>query len=538
MQQYLTHLIRQWLWVLVFSALATSGTVYWLKKDAPPAYTAKAKLLVGPGIESSNPDLSALRTGGQLMETYAELAATSPFLQTVIDDLGLEQSMERLANMIEVKTNQATQVFTISVTHQDPTLAISIANATAEALVRISPSGGTSPAAILREQTRFQAENLVQTIAEIEGTIKRLESMLVYTSDEGIARFIMDQISVERGRLSDAHSTLAQHYQSLQANPTNQVKLIELALDVQPTGSRLLTEVLVSGLSGLILSMVIVLVYESFDDSIKTGHELSRKHALPLLTTLPNRKMVSGRTRDRLVVHSASESDASEAYRQLGIKLLSRVRALAAEGKEEATHLAVEKPASAWQQSPRVLLIGGVEENDNTGEIAGNLALVLSTAGQRVVLVDANWGPSVIPKKFGISTTWGLADALTAQADELDLVAVEGVPRLSILPFGRVPSNLFELLASKRLEELIKRLKCLASIILISTSFHPSSSSVLLASQVDGAVLVIGQGKTRSHILTEVVANLNSMGIHLFGALLSPPTSDQPLIQPSRSKFS
>src|SRR5262245_3757263 len=76
-------LVRRYLWLLVLTALIASLTTLYQLRKQPVAYQATTDLLIGPGLDSPSPDLNALKIGGQLTQTYAEVVDTDSFLEAV-----------------------------------------------------------------------------------------------------------------------------------------------------------------------------------------------------------------------------------------------------------------------------------------------------------------------------------------------------------------------------------------------------------------------------------------------------------------------
>jgi len=117
-----------------------------------------SQLLVGPDIVSSlDPQLNDFRTGAELMHTYAEIATTQPFLETVSQDLsaeGADISARAIGRSLSLKSSDATRILTIYVQDLGPNRVVVIANAVARALVRSSPSSIIESDALLREQMR------------------------------------------------------------------------------------------------------------------------------------------------------------------------------------------------------------------------------------------------------------------------------------------------------------------------------------------------------------------------------------------------
>ena len=352
---YVFNTVRRWIVLLLLATVIAGAASYWFSKQQPSMYHAKVRLIVGPGLNSPNPDLNALRTGGQLMQTYAELARTRPVLQAVIDDLGLATVPDRLDDYIDVKADDETQILTISAFDGDPVQASAIANAVAGMLVRLSPTGTGDAEAQRKAQIQSEAERLQGTIistearveqleadlkaaaeagpdpvaqAIIESTearIKQLEAELQSVSDVETQRLLLDQIAVERNRLFDAqridtekqrvirdqieqertrlfdaHRTLAQLYQSLTESSTNQVRIIEPAVTGRRVASQTRLKVLVASMAGLVVAVAIAFFFEFFDDALRSAEDLTQVAGVPVLGTITQYKKRDGNCRERL----------------------------------------------------------------------------------------------------------------------------------------------------------------------------------------------------------------------------------------------
>lgn len=173
-QRYL-RIIRKWWWLVALAALFAGLVAYRYTRLQPTVFQASAKLIIGPGIDNSNPDHNTLRASGQLIQTYAELPKTGPFLQSIINDLNLDLSPDQLAEKISVETNTETQIMTIRVQDRSGPRAVNIANAVVDRLVRISPSGSGNEKSELNAQIRVQIANLERTIEVTEARIEQLE---------------------------------------------------------------------------------------------------------------------------------------------------------------------------------------------------------------------------------------------------------------------------------------------------------------------------------------------------------------------------
>ncbi len=520
------NIVRRWLWLLTLATLVAGTTTYWLSSQETTLYQAKARLIIGPGIDSPNPDLNALRTGAQLMQTYAELATMQPVLQAVADDLKLDTRLKQLDEQITIKVNKEAQILSISVQDGDPNRATAIANTLADMLVRLSPSNPNSAQAKLKEQIRDQVKKLETSVASSETIIGQLEAEFQATSDAEKQRQLMDQLSQERARLTETHQTLATLYDSLQEASVNQVQIVELASFGKPVASQLRLKVLIGAIAGLVLGGVVALAFEYLNNAIGTAEELAQTTNIPLLGAIARHKKLRGPGREQMVVQALPQSKAAENYRMLGTKLLAKYRAEAAHYRVLAGAGLAEGLPAGNHHSLRSLLVSGSQMEDDPSVVAANLALVLAQTDLRVVLVDAYLHHPTIGQLFDLDDRVGLTGTLTDESRTPKPIPVDGVPTLSILPGGPVPSNPFELLASSRMADLIEELESQADLVIIAGSPLLSfADGLIMASRVDGVVMVAHSGKTNSEMLDQAVESLYALETHIIGSILNynPP---------------
>jgi len=94
------------------------------------------------------------------------------------------------------------------------------------------------------------------------------------------------------------------------------------------------------------------------------------------------------------------------------------------------------------------------------------------------------------------------------------------VPNLSILPSGPIPPNPFELLVSTRMATLIKELESQADIVLVATSPLLSfADSLILASRVDGVVILLRSGTATRDMVRDTVESLRSLNARIIGTI-------------------
>lgn len=526
MIQHYLRIARRWLWLLVLATLFTGAVGYVIAKQQSHSYSASTRVIIGPGLESPDPNLEELRTAGMLMQTYAELITTRPILESVIGSLGLQTTADRLAKSVSLHSDDTTRILTIRVEWDDPSEAVNIVNAIANVLINIGPVGSEESEARIKDQTRTQITYLEQEIAGLEATLAQLEQDFEAATNREEKRLYGDQIALRRAQLADASRSVISLEQSLMQSQTNRVKIIEPAVAAVLVDPELELTVAMAALAGLILALVVVFTLEFLGDVIRGEEDLVGLTHMPLLGVIAKHKPLHGVGRDHFVAYSMPESRTAENYRLLASRLiLSRYRAtpaarpLPAAGQDSQSQPGALTPA---ERPFRSLLISGTHINGaGSSEIAANLAVILAQTGHRVILVDANLHQPDMSGLFGVSNRVSLSNLLAGQPVEGQLTPLSWLPTLSILSSGPIPAKSFDLLASARMTELIRELEEQADLVLIAASpLLLYADSLILASRVDGVVVVAEQGTTRRATLVEIVESLHAYGASILGVVL------------------
>lgn len=99
---------------------------------ATPKYSATTQLLVNQTTGNTEGiQLNDINTNVQMINTYRDIIKGPVILEDVIKSLGLDSTVTQLSEQIEVVTQDNSQVFSLSVTGENPYVASDIANSTA-----------------------------------------------------------------------------------------------------------------------------------------------------------------------------------------------------------------------------------------------------------------------------------------------------------------------------------------------------------------------------------------------------------------------
>ncbi len=162
-----------------------------------------------------------------------------------------------------------------------------------------------------------------------------------------------------------------------------------------------------------------------------------------------------------------------------------------------------------------------------------NLAVTIAQAGKRVILVDCDLRRPSLNQLFDARSTVGFTDAMRDDA----LMAAPPlqetcVPNLFLLTSGTLPPNPSELLASRRMSEMIAALSQHADMILFDAPpVIAVTDAAVLASKVDAVLLVVSAGRTKREHARQAKALLEKVNARLLGTVLTNVKGEASLYQ-------
>jgi len=165
--------------------------------------------------------------------------------------------------------------------------------------------------------------------------------------------------------------------------------------------------------------------------------------------------------------------------------------------REQYRRLAAALHHAQAARGVRVVMIASAAVGEGKTLTASNLALTLSESYQRtVLLIDADLRRPSVHKVFRTDGSPGLTEGLMADVDR-KLALHQVTPRLTILPAGQASSDPMAGLTSPRMRRLLEEAReAFAWVIIDTPPVGLLTDANLLASMVDGAVLVVHAGVT------------------------------------------
>jgi capsular exopolysaccharide synthesis family protein len=175
----------------------------------------------------------------------------------------------------------------------------------------------------------------------------------------------------------------------------------------------------------------------------------------------------------------------------------------------------------------RTMLITSSTPEEGKSTTTSNLAITMAESGNRVLLIDADLRKSVIHKMFELPNLKGLTNVLAEDLDYREILRSTKVKGLDILTGGPKPPNPSELLGSEKMRTFLESLKKDYDIIILDTPpVLPVTDAAILASLVDGVVLVSSYGQTTFEGLARAKVQLENVDAKILGVILNKvPTS-------------
>lgn len=274
--------------------------------------------------------------------------------------------------------------------------------------------------------------------------------------------------------------------------PVEVVEAAEPPTENRPVSPKLMLNILLSLVLGLAAGVGLAYFIEYLDTSVKTVDDVERHLGLPVLGIIPQKV--------RSLVEEGSDSPHAEAYRVLRTNMQ-----FANKGKSGGAFAVVS---------------GGMGEGKSTTLF--NLAYVCAQLGDRVLIVDSDLRRPVQHSFLGLSNRFGLTNVLLQSAAVEEAIKPTSVPNLHLLPSGKLPRSSLGLLDTQRMRELVRNLKARYDFVFFdSPPIVGVSDASILASEVDGVLLVVQYRKYPRTISARARRMLDNVGSSVLGVVLN-----------------
>jgi polysaccharide biosynthesis transport protein len=366
--------------------------------------------------------------------------------------------------------------------------------------------------AIAHAQGQIQAEvaKIVAAVkSEFEAARAQEEAMAGALATQKTEALAMNRAAINYSVLERDVESSKQIYNSLlqRAKETSvagelkssNIRIVDRAERPQrPVSPRVLFSLMLALVGGTVLACGTAFFFEYLDSRIKSPEEVDTYLGLPSIGMIPALGK-QWRGSDPLI-NSGVPPAFAEAFRALRTNVLFSAA------------------------TPGCRMIGVTSTGPGEGKtlVASNLAIGFATAGQRVLLLDADMRRPRLHDVFSGAQEPGLSNVLVGDANAAVALRKTDVPNLYLLTAGRVPPNPAELLGSRAFTDLLASIRERFDWIVLDT---PPVMAVtdpnIIASLVDGVVFVIGSEMTSYKIARRAIEQLERARAAFAGAVLN-----------------
>ena len=247
------------------------------------------------------------------------------------------------------------------------------------------------------------------------------------------------------------------------------------------------------------LGLGVTLLKEQIDNPVKSGEDAGALLRLPVLGTIPGVT-----TQSALFKAPSSRPQFAEAFRYLRTNLLSLAN-----------------------QPLRTILVTSPGPEEGSDIVATNLSIALAQSGLRVWLVECDL------RKPTLSRTWasremqrqpdtGLAEFLRGEKPVSLDACRTAIDNLWFLPAGVRPSDPAELLSNGQMGAFLKRSgDSVDVLVLLAPPLIAAADGAILASRVDGVLLVVQATATPRDAAYWAREQLEGVGANVLGVVVT-----------------
>lgn len=409
---------RKWL-ILAVGIVVAAGSYFYYKRQRP-TFQATTQVFLGAGAEEQAPtEKTAKSSRGAALSDQAALINTI-VVEQVKHRLRAEHkgALARGAK-VKAKAPEKSEFITITAEAHSGRAVALLANLTAQTYIR-------------RKQGNYR-RSIEKAIAISKRQLRRIEASAL-ARVESPTRQKTGSTTGGSGTTSTQSSPAPQSASSViqEANLSSRINQLESSLgttsaqQVKPVTRNNATQLspkprkdaIFGFVIGIVLAAIAAYAFSRFDRRLRSLAAIDAATEYPLLAAIPKvrRPIVTGGDTPRP-----------------SVRLLEPLRRV--QSALQLTELS--RPGSTPSRTSRVVLFVSPDPGDGKSTIVADLALVQRDAGERVVIVEANFRRPIQSRLLGVDADGGLANVLTGKL-ELDDATRRVSPLLSAAPLPTV----------------------------------------------------------------------------------------------------
>jgi capsular exopolysaccharide synthesis family protein len=328
---------------------------------------------------------------------------------------------------------------------------------------------------------------------------------------------LKQEIETNKGLLDGLMQRSKENDVSMAGTPNNIHVVDYAAVPKGPIGPQRMQGVFLALVLALAFGVALALFLDYLDDTIKNPSDIESGLRLPSLAIIP----IAGRMTQRfLPITRALQRGGNGGAPELLINEQGPT-AQAEAYKHLRTSILLSTPGRA----PKTLLVTSSVPAEGKTTTAVNTATVLAQTGAKVLIIDADMRRPRLHQVFGLPNDGCLSAILSSEIEEADILSRINQyqdSNIYLLSSGAIPPNPAELLGSSQMKRLLEIVsKTFTHIVIDSPPIASFTDGVLIASLVDGVILVVHGGKTSRQVVRRSRQTLNEIGAKIIGVVLN-----------------
>jgi tyrosine-protein kinase Etk/Wzc len=338
----------------------------------------------------------------------------------------------------------------------------------------------------------------------------------------GQEEFELTQIDNLLARYIATHQRLSERLEDAviqMESKSGGLKLVDEAqVPTEPVPRRDLIFYAVSLIVGLATGVGLSILREFMDDTVKSTDDVERQLALTLLGTIPHIVPKKTDLEVKRTFTKGKKQHIRNKYPGLMMGTMNEESVVAEAYRSLRTNIVFSSPDKAIQ----TMLITSSGPGEGKSLTMANTALSFAQQGEPTLVIDTDLRRPVIHHLFGFDRGPGFGE-LFAGTNTVDEVCRE-VPgtNLKVMTAGAYMPNPAELLGSRKMDSFLDELKKRYRYILFDTPpVIAVTDAAILATKLDGVVLVIRANKTSIGVSSRTLQALRNVNARALGCILN-----------------
>jgi polysaccharide biosynthesis transport protein len=310
----------------------------------------------------------------------------------------------------------------------------------------------------------------------------------------------------KRESLENLYNLIEEKYQEAlineQSQPGNVLIIDNARKPNSPSKPNRILIVLVGLVLGAGMSFGYVFIKNYFDNTVKTPEDMEKKN-INVLAWIPQIEGlgINGSNEFDFIVAKKPDSIPSEAFRAL------------------RTRVQFTKVDS---ESLKTILITSSAPQEGKTTIAVNLAGSFAQSNKKTLMLDCDLRKPRVHSVFNSNRIPGVIDYLFNQASLDEIIRPTEIENLSFIATGTIPPNPAEMLESKPMHEFIDRMRERFDIVIMdSPPIIAVTDSEILATMVDGVILIVSADTTEVDLMEKSVGLMKNDKVSFLGSVLN-----------------